>query len=250
MIESEFLELKEKLIKIIGNSLKVEKFSLAEEELLSLTNEQATEIAIYFGNQLLLRLPKKERDFFDWLKASDYAVWHDLWGEDEDPYLVGINFLPDLLPKGRGFPICDLVTQQNFYFTQNDITSDNGVPYCDAALEAIKHEIKIRMDQAFIIEIWRAPIDQWRFAYMYNMPLDTVKEMVLWLLNEGILEFPKQEEGLSEAIEASTDGVFSDTDDFYEDENIEDENIEDENIGDENIEDENIEDENIEEGNS
>ena len=35
--------------------------------------------------------------------------------------------------------------------------------------------------------IRRAPIDQWRFAYMYRQPLAEVKNMVQWLLSEEIL---------------------------------------------------------------
>ena len=87
----------------------------------------------------------------------------------------------------RGFLICDLVDQPNIFFGAENITQEDGSPFLDAALAIVKNEGKISMDQAFVVEAWRAPIDQWRFAYMYHQDLALVKKMVQWLMDEGIL---------------------------------------------------------------
>jgi hypothetical protein len=158
-----------------------------EEEIAKLNREQAEEIVALYGSSALMTLPRKERDFFAWLKENDEPIWNDLWAGDEKPYQVSLGYLPDLLPKGRGFVICDLVDNPNYYFTIDDISAENGSAYLDAALEIVKNEGRLSMDQAFVVEVWRAPIDQWRFAYMYHQPLAEVKNMVQWLLSEEIL---------------------------------------------------------------
>jgi hypothetical protein len=140
-----------------------------------------------------MSLPAREQQFFAWLRENDPAVWNDLWGDDEE-YLVSIGYLPELLPKRRGFLICDLAEQQNFYFTEESITPEEGKLFLDAALDIVRENGQLAMEQAFVIEAWRAPIDQWRFAYNYRIPLDQVKKMVLWLISEGILLLPPTEE--------------------------------------------------------
>jgi hypothetical protein len=210
MIEDKFIELKEKLIVTLGENLGIEKITFDEDELMSLTNEQAQELSIYFGSQFLIKLPLKEREFFDWVKEQDIDVWQDLWGDCEEPYFVSMSFLQDFLPKARGFPICDLQKLDNYYFSQHNITSENGSPFCDASLEAVKAGGKIRIDQAFIVEIWRAPIDIWRFSYMYNTPLFAVKEMVEWLLKEEIIT-----KTIDSELESNT--INKDNENFIED---------------------------------
>jgi hypothetical protein len=145
-------------------------------------------------------LPARDREFYAWLRQQDPAIWDDLWEGDEEPYLVGIGNLPDLLPNRRGFLISDLANNPNYYFSDSHITDDGRI-YFDAALEIVKNNGKLSLQQAFVVEVWRAPIDQWRFAYMYNIPLATVKEMVQWLLDEGILTLSLQEEEDLESID-------------------------------------------------
>lgn len=171
----------------------VRSVTIPEEMIARLTREQAEEIVARYGSRTLLTLPESERRFFVWLRENDPSVWQDLWGDDED-YLVSIGFLPELLPKRRGFLICDLVEQQNFFFTQDSITPEDGRIFLDAALDIVHSNGTLAMEQAFVIEAWRAPIDLWRFAYNYRVPLDQVKKMVLWLIAEGILLLPPEEQ--------------------------------------------------------
>jgi hypothetical protein len=190
MKDIEFIELKERLQP--GNE-KIHTVQFTDEEIASLSREQAEDLAAHFGSHTLMLLPGKEREYFAWLRQQDPAIWEDLWGGDEEPYLVSIGYLPDLLPNRRGFLICDLVSNPNFDFSAESIT-DEGSIYFDAALEIVKENGKLSMEQAFVVEVWRAPIDQWRFAYMYDVPLDTVKQMVQWLLAEGVLSQPLRQE--------------------------------------------------------
>lgn len=177
---------------------------ITDEEITNLTREQADELVALYGSNALITLPLKEQQFFAWVREQDEPIWSDLWAGDETPYQVSLGYLADLLPNRRGFAICDLVDHQNFYFTTDHIGSENGSPYLDAALALVRREQRITMEQAFVVEVWRAPIDQWRFAYLYKLPLDQVKLMVQWLLSEEILTLrPESEEAETEQQEGS-----------------------------------------------
>lgn len=167
---------------------------ITDEEITALTREQAEQLVALYGSNALITLPHREQEFFAWLRQHDEPVWNDLWGGDEHPYQVSLGYLPDLLPNRRGFAICDLVENPNYYFTVNNISQEEGTPFLDAALAIIRKEERLSMEQAFVVEVWRAPIDQWRFAFLYRLPLDQVKAMVQWLMAEGILTPPAQRE--------------------------------------------------------
>ena len=167
--------------------------TIPEELIARLTRGQADELVARYGATTLMKLPASEVRFFSWLRENDPTVWADLWGDDEE-YLVSIAYLPELLPKRRGFLICDLAEQQNYFFTEQSITPEDGKVYLDAALDIVHDNGRLAMEQAFVIEAWRAPIDVWRFAYNYRVPLADVKNMVLWLIAEGILLLPPEED--------------------------------------------------------
>ena len=191
MDQQTFTTLKEQLEKDPQSPVTFKE--LQTEELAALTKEQAEELTTLFGYNTMIRLPEKEREFFDWLYEQDRPVWTDLWNqEDERRYFVSMAHLTSFLPGQRGFPICDLVNQENFFFTQEEITENDGKIFVERALDIIAEKEQLSMDQAFVVEVWRGPIDQWRFAWMYNLPLDEVKNMVRWLIKEGVLSVPKQ----------------------------------------------------------
>jgi hypothetical protein len=190
MTEAQFTELIERLRPLDEG---IHSVKITEEEIAGLTREQAEQIVALYGSNALITLPGKEQEFFAWLRKNDEPIWKDLWEGEETPYQVSLGFLPDLLPNRRGFLICDLVDNPNYYFTRDNITAEDGSPFLDAALEIVKNEGKLSMDQAFVVEVWRAPIDQWRFAYLYRQPLAEVKKMVEWLLSEEILMLPQPE---------------------------------------------------------
>ncbi|MCB0712523.1 MAG: hypothetical protein KDD67_09355 [Ignavibacteriae bacterium] len=186
-----YTALKERLEKAEGTPVAFAE--LSEEELTALTQEQADELVSLFGYNTMILLPEREQQFFNWLQENDRLVWDDLWdAEDDKPYYVSMAHLASFLPGRRGFPICDLVNQENYCFTSDEITENDGSVYVENALDVIADKKQLAMEQAFAVEVWRGPIDQWRFAWMYNLPLEEVKKMVRWLITEGILSVPKQ----------------------------------------------------------
>ena len=191
MEQTAFTELKSRLAPL--NEAGIEKREMNEQEINALQSEQAEELVALFGGNVLIPLPERERTFFSWLRKHDPHVWNDLWGSDEDEsYYVSLSHLTSFMPKQRGFPICDLVEHDNYYFTSDEITESDGKVYVESALDIVAENGKLSMDQAFMVEVWRGPIDQWRFAYMYNLPLAEVKKMVHWLISEGVLGVPRQ----------------------------------------------------------
>ncbi len=186
MTPTEFSDLIDRL-RPASDEAEMQIATLSDEELAGLDREQAADIAARYGATTMVELPQREQEFFAWVRDNDPGVWSDVWDDSENPYVVSLAFLPDLLPKGRGFPICDLVDNPNFYFTTQNIAADDGSPLLDAALAIARNNGKLEMYQAFLVEIWRAPIDQWRFAWMYEQPLARVKEMVQWMITEEIL---------------------------------------------------------------
>lgn len=178
---------------------------IPQTDLESMSREQAVELIEMFGATTLIRLPNREREFFEWLREEDAPVWEDLWGDTpvDELYYVSISHLTSLLPGARGFPVCDLVSNDNYFFTGDDLTPEEGKIFVEHALDVIAEQGDLTMDQAFAIEVWRGPIDQWRFAWMYGIPLPEVRKMVHWLITEGILQVPQQRPDEGPPIEVS-----------------------------------------------
>jgi hypothetical protein len=171
----------------------IRRVEIGDEEISTLSREQAEDLVAHFGSHVLMLLPAKEREYFEWIRQYDPEIWNDLWGGDEEPYLVSISYLQDLLPNQRGFLICDLMQHPNLDFSAENITEEGKI-FFDAALDIVKNNGKLSLAQAFIVEVWRAPIDPWRFAWIYNIAIESVKELVQWMLAEGLLVKPLPEE--------------------------------------------------------
>ncbi len=173
-----------------------------EELLRSLTPEEAQQIAEALRRDTLMRLPQAEIAFFEWLREHDPAVWHDLWDNtDVQPYVVGISFLPYLLREPRrGFPICDLVTVDNYYFAPAHITPNEGRAFLEAAQQALVEGKPLTLAQMFLLEVSRGAIDIWHFAYHYRVPLQAVKEMVADLVAGRVLLHLRSADELAEYV--------------------------------------------------
>lgn len=195
MLEAERINEIVAMMSIEGEDLT--EVELTDDDFSGMTEEQAADLAERFGGSTLVRLPQKERDFFEWLRREDPDVWSDLWGRapnETEGYFVGVSHLPSFLPKKRGFPICDLQENDNYHFVGTDITDDNGKIHLETALDVVAEGRTIAIDQAFVVEIWRAPIDIWRFAWLYKAPLKDVRDMVRWLIQQEVLLVPAQRE--------------------------------------------------------
>jgi len=136
-----------------------------------------------------MRLPEREIEFFTWLKQHDPEVWNDLWNmnENEEPYVVGIAMLEDLMVPNRGFPICDLVTKDNYYFTVEHFIKGESDDFLAAIRERVLSDSTLSIGQLLALEISIAPLDIWRFAYNYNTRISAVKNAADELIQDGLL---------------------------------------------------------------
>jgi hypothetical protein len=171
--------------------------SFDSEILSSLSKEDAKQIIAHIGSTQLMRLPEKEIVFFEWLKEYHPIVWNDLWGNDDDEYryTVGLEFLPLMLDPVRGFPICDLLTHDNYYFVADHLIGEEISFY----LDAVKQE-SVTVAQLFVHEISMAPIDVWRFSYHHRIELDRVMKAVNDLKEEGMLLHLQKAEDLADFV--------------------------------------------------
>lgn len=176
---------------------------LPENVFASLTPEQANTIVTHFHGNAFLRLPMKERTFFDWLRIHDEQVWKDLWGDDSigPPYIVSIVFLPMLLDDVRGFPICDLETVDNYYFTNDHFISDEADVLIEASKERFLAQKSLTVSQLLALEISLSPIDIWRFAYHHKIDLEQAKGAVQRLSDEKMLLHLKTSDDLADFVE-------------------------------------------------
>ena len=159
------------------------------EILSSLSIDDAKEIITQVGSTYLMRLPEKEIAFFEWLKEYHPLVWNDLWGNDEEEYkyTVGLELLPLMLDPVRGFPICDLVTQENYYFVPDHLIGDEITFYLDAVKERYIKQETVTVAQLLVLEISMAPIDAWRFSYHHRIEMERVLKAIKELKEEGML---------------------------------------------------------------
>ena len=170
-------------------------------EFLDIDPIQAIKISEKFAKRGLIRLPKREMQFFEWLKYQDYPVWEDLWGGDgEEPYIVGLSFLPLLVDKLRGFPICDLVECDNYYFTEECIIEEEGKLFRESSQNRFISGVKLTIEQAFVVEFCAAPIDIWHFCYRYSVDIAKMKHTILQMAEEKLLLHVKNREQLAGLI--------------------------------------------------
>ena len=174
----------------------------SEEIFLSLNPEQASLLANYYGGGTLMKLPEREIQFFKWLKNEDYPIWNDLWGDsDEEPYLVGMSFLPLLLDESRGFPICDLLNNDNYYFKKDFMINEEATIFLESIQERFLAHEPLTIAQLLTLEISVAPIDIWHFAYFRSLGLDASKKAVEQLVEDKIIIHLKEAAHLAAFIE-------------------------------------------------
>ncbi|MFM8839625.1 MAG: hypothetical protein ACKOFB_00790 [bacterium] len=174
-----------------------------DEEILSaLTPDDAKLIISQIGSTHLLKLPQKEIAFFEWLKEIHPLVWKDLWGSDdsEHEYTVGMDLLPLMLDPVRGFPICDLITQENFFFVPDHLIGEEISFYLEAVKERYLKQETVTVAQLLVLEISMAPIDAWRFSYHHRIEFNRVMKAIQDLKEEGMLLHLGKAEDLADFI--------------------------------------------------
>jgi len=159
------------------------------EEMFEMLNvESSNLIASYFNNNILIKLPRREIEFFEWLKENDRPVWEDLWGGTEtEPYIVGISFLPLLIDKMTGFPICDLLDNDNYYFTNEHIVDKEAKIFLDSIKQRFEDKESLTLQQALMLHISVQPTDVWHFAYHFKTNLEATKHAARELAKDKML---------------------------------------------------------------
>ncbi len=161
----------------------------SEDQFKAMTDEDARAIVARFGDKGLFRLPYSEIYFFEWLKEADSKVWEDLWtSEMDEPYIVSLTFLPKMLLKdGRGFPICDLLSVDNYYFTQSHMVDEESKILIETAKTRFLDKEPLTVAQLLALEISMDPIDIWHFAFKHSIDLQEAKEAVAKLVEDKAL---------------------------------------------------------------
>jgi hypothetical protein len=165
----------------------------------ALTPEIARELAQQFGSYGLVRLPSYEQRFFDWLRTEDPDVWNDLWSDQDEPYVVALSFLEYLLDRRRGFPICDLMSTDNYYFMPAMLEwTPEARDYAAAVRERFESGQPLSIEQLLVIELlFGGPFDIWHFAYYHNIPISDAKQAVKLLAEDKVLPHLRTAEQLA-----------------------------------------------------
>lgn len=180
----------DELIEYCRNSIETRNYILFEEQVFAeITAEQARLLAKRYSSDTLMMLPKYEIDFFEWLRSEDEAIWLDLWDDElVEPYLVGMYFLPRLVERdGRGFPICDLLDNDNYFFTAAQMQDEEGKAFVESARNRFENNEPLTVAQLLALEISASPIDIWHFAYKHSIPLGQAKAAVSQLVDDHAL---------------------------------------------------------------
>ncbi|NOX89202.1 MAG: hypothetical protein GXO77_09250 [Calditrichaeota bacterium] len=170
--------------------------NFSEAELEALRPDEIELIIEHFHGNTLVRLPASEISFFEWLKKVDRPVWEDLWsGEDEDAYLVSVDFLREFIRETPSFPICDLVDQPNYWFTFRHI-KPKGIEYLQEEIR-LKVEVdeELGLEELFLLEISVAPTDIWHFCHRHQIDIARMKKAIEEMVYKGwIVHLPNRED--------------------------------------------------------
>lgn len=173
-------------------------FFVPEDIYSAITSEIALELSNRYGKDHLVNLPQREIFFFEWLKENDPEVWADLWANQMDePYLVGMSFLPALVDKSLGFLICDLISKDNYYFSPSHIVEKESSFLLDSIKTRFLNKQSLTPAQLLLLQISYGPLDIWHFAYKSKISLSNAKNAVQILVEDNVLVHLKDAEHLS-----------------------------------------------------
>lgn len=165
-----------------------------------LQNEQIlTNFLSNIEHTKMFKLPQKEIDFFEWLKLEEPQIWKDLWSDElTPPYYVSLNFLPLIIKNGyRGFPICDLLNNDNYYFVPAHLADRESEIFADSSKTRFINRQALTVPQLLAMEISLDPIDIWHFAYKHKIEISEAKKAVKSLVDDELLVHLTDSEYLS-----------------------------------------------------
>jgi len=186
------------LMATVTSSIETKGFiELRSGDFAALSTEQAMGLLKQYGTRYLLMLPEHEVQFFQWLREFDATVWNDMWADSEVPYLVSLAYLESLSgPNANGvFPICDLQSVDNYYFSPLTFVEKESEAYTSAVRDRFASHLPLTTAQALALEASVAPIDAWHFAYRYGIKdIEVVKLAVDSLVEDRVMiHVPKAE---------------------------------------------------------
>lgn len=189
-------------IEDIDSQISDKILNLSDEQIASMDLITAEAIKNKYHGKLMLKLPNGEVQFFEWLKENDPDVWKDLWEDTPDKeYIVSIDFLPYLIRHKTGFPICDLINNENCYFVPLHINSRESEMLSDTLKVRLNNKEPLTPAQLLLLEISLHPIDIWHFAYKYKLDLEKAKNAVRQLVDDETIVHFKDAEHLANFIE-------------------------------------------------
>ena len=181
---------KDNLAKIIANKekhLESEGFiKFNQADLKQIKKRDAQAIEKHFHGRAMMELPSEEIDFFVWLKENDPLVWDDLWKNEEEPYRVSLAFLHHFIGNGNGFPICDLIDVDNYWFHSQHI-KPKALEKMDEIQQKLDSKRSLSFEEGILIEIARGSLDLWHFCYRYKLPLVVAKKKIETMHREDLL---------------------------------------------------------------
>lgn len=161
-----------------------------EEEFATMSEDDAAALIQRFGSTTLMLLPAHERQFHEWLRQADPAVWSDLWLDTPElQYGVSLAFLPEFRSTGTegSFPICDLQSVDNYFFTPEMLLERESTDFVEAVRTRFLSGGTMSPEQALTLEISTGPIDIWHFAYRRGVDLERAKKAVASLVDDRIV---------------------------------------------------------------
>jgi hypothetical protein len=160
--------------------------SFDHADLKKMTKKNAQAIENYFHGRAMMELPEEEINFFKWLKENDPTVWEDLWKNDIEPYRVSLDFLHHFIQNGNGFPICDLIDADNYWFHSRHI-KPKALEKMDEIQQKLNNRNSLSFEEGILIEIARGSIDLWHFCYRYKLPLSVAKKKIEIMHRDDLL---------------------------------------------------------------
>jgi len=191
----------EKLIAEKREQLKNNNYiEFTDQEIQSMRPDEAAFFVERYHGFGLMKLPASEIKFFEWLRENDEQVWNDIWKGEPDLYLVSTDLLPVFLKTSNGFPVCDLIEVDNYWFCERHI-KPKGRQELESISAKFQNKEKLDVSELFIIELLNAPIDIWHFCYRYKLAVTAMKNKIDDMVSNGWLVHLSNREDLVKYIE-------------------------------------------------
>lgn len=168
-----------------------------------LNEEQALLFENEYPNETMFKIPEREIRFFEWLKKNDPNIWTDIWSDELfPPYYVSIGLFHLFIDDGyKGFPICDLQNNDNYYFAPQHLADKESEILVESSKSRYMEREALTIPQWLSVSISVGPLDIWHFAYKNELSLSDCKDSVKMLVEENLLVHLKEAEHLSIFVE-------------------------------------------------